>query len=125
MAYESKLYLVEKTSVKNEYGKTWAKIVAMYDLCNMGSGNFYNLFSTYESRANRDSGCIISIGGVSVHKDKYGSPLTQATVAETIAALKADLNTADPYRRIPPVLAMLEAIDESKWDGITVLHYGY
>lgn len=31
----------------------------------------------------------------------------------------------DNYRRIPILLGILQNIDESKWDNIQIVHYGY
>ena len=127
MGYESTIYLVEKhIDFKNDNGKSWAQVVAMYDLCSMGYHSEFNkLFASKDVIESRDSNCFIYIGNKEVSEDCYGSPLTEATIDETIVALETDFDPNDSYRRIPPLLGMLKAIDQSLWKNLVVLHYGH
>ena len=42
MGYESKIYIGEKSDIKDNDGMTYVQIIAMFDMCKMG--NLINVF---------------------------------------------------------------------------------
>lgn len=122
MGYESKIYIGEKSSVKDEDGMTYVQIIAMFDMCKMGS-----LINVFETKAN----CFFYAddGNTKILEDKYGDALTEATIEDFIYVLEEAIDSGEDYRRIFPLLSTLQTIHEQKRDGrwkdIVLLHYGY
>ena len=45
MGYESKIYIAEKGSLKDQNGMTYVSIIAMFDMCKIG--NLVNVFERF------------------------------------------------------------------------------
>ena len=123
MGYESKLYIAEKANWQNENGKTYARVIAMFDLC-----KFYPLSTVL--RYKQKTNCYFyTDDDKEVLEDKYGEALTETKVETVIDILEKVVNNGETYRRIFPLLSMLKTIDkqqkDGKWGEIVVLHYGY
>ena len=123
MGYESKLYIAEKANWQNENGKTYARVIAMFDLC-----KFYPLSTVL--RSEQKTNCYFyTDDDKEVLEDKYGEALTETKVETVIDILEKVVNNGETYRRIFPLLSMLKTIDkqqkDGKWGEIVVLHYGY
>lgn len=123
MGYESKLYIAEKANWQNENGKTYASIIAMFDLC-----KFYPLSTVL--RYKQKTNCYFyTDDDKEVLEDQYGEALTETKVETVIDILEKVVNNGETYRRIFPLLSMLKTIDkqqkDGKWGEIVVLHYGY
>lgn len=122
MGYESKIYIAEKGTLKDDDGRTCARIIAMFDMC-----KFYALSDilTKEPKTH----CYFYEGSEKVLKDKYGDDLTETTVETVIDILEEAVANGEDYRRIFPLLSTLKVINEQqkddKWGKIVVLHYGY
>ena len=118
MGYESKIYVVEKFGVKNNNGKQYGQVIAMYDMCKFG--DFCDIFKT-------TTDCFIYAddGDTEITKDKYDMPLMETSINVVIEYLENYVQTQDYYRRINPLLEMLKAIKQDDWKDIVVLHYGY
>ena len=142
MGYESKVLIVEKKEIETGSGEpiVYANIIAEYDLCKMGwrAGPFYKAFKNpieyklyLPGVDERGRECIVE-----TDEDCYGEHMKAASLPELADALRK-INDEDPYRRIPPLLALVEAFCENigDWNGdfdhiggsvrIEAVHFGY
>lgn len=129
MGYESRLFVVNKTdmeldaymgsdlALKVKY--RWAERLATFNMCCLGN----ECYPLWSGEATDCTFCDEG-GNEYITKDRYGKPLTENTVKDTIDVLTKAYK-AYPYRRLLPVIAYLKFIDESEWDNVVVLHYGY
>lgn len=123
MGYESKIYIVEKCSCfENDDGMTYAQVIAMFNMCNMGS-----LINVFEKKT--DCFFYADDGNTKVLEDKYGDTLKEAEIEDFIYVLEEAIDSGETYRRIFPLLSTLKTIYEQqkdgKWKNIVLLHYGY
>ena len=122
MGYESKIYIGEKSSIKDNDGMTYVQVIAMFDMCKMG--NLINVFD-------RKTDCYFYAddGNTKVLEDKYGDALTEAEIEDFIYVLEEAVDSGENYRRIFPLLSTLQTIyeqqKEGRWKNIVLLHYGY
>lgn len=122
MGYESKIYIGEKSSLKDNDGMTYVQVIAMFDMCKMG--NLINVFD-------RKTDCYFYAddGNTKVLEDKYGDALTEAEIEDFIYVLEEAVDSGENYRRIFPLLSTLQTIYEQqkdgRWKNIVLLHYGY
>ena len=124
MGYESKLYVVEKSSYdySGDKGMKYCQVIAMFDLC-----KFYPLSCTISDYPTTDCYFYADDGNTRVLEDKYGDPLREIPIEDVIDVLEEYLSNNNNYRRIFPTLAALKALNEHKnqWKELVVLHYGY
>lgn len=122
MGYESKIYIAEKGTLKDNDGMTYARIIAMFDMCKIGS-----LRNIFEDKT--DCYFYADDGNTRVLEDRYGNALTEATVEDVLYVLEEAVENGENYRRIFPLLSALKTIHEQQKDGrwgeVVVLHYGY
>lgn len=122
MGYESKIYIAEKSCLKDDDGMTYAHIIAMFDMCKMGS-----LINVFEKKT--DCYFYADDGNTRVLEDCYGDSLTEAEIEDFIYVLEEAVSSGENYRRIFPLLSTLHTINEQikdgKWRNIVLLHYGY
>lgn len=122
MGYESKIYIGEKSSIKDNDGMTYVQVIAMFDMCKMG--NLINVFD-------RKTDCYFYAddGNTKVLEDKYGDALTEADIEDFIYVLEEAVDSGENYRRIFPLLSTLQTIYKQRkdggWNDIVLLHYGY
>ena len=122
MGYESKIYIGEKSSIKDNDGMTYVQVIAMFDMCKMG--NLINIFD-------RKTDCYFYAddGNTKVLEDRYGDALTEAEIEDFIYVLEEAVDSGENYRRIFPLLSTLQTIYEQqkdgRWKNIVLLHYGY
>lgn len=119
MGYESRVYVVEKKNhsyTSNE--KKYAEVIAVFNMCKFNA--FDGLFKT-------ETDCYIYAddGNTEILKDRYGKPLTEASITDVITYLEKCQAEQEHYRRVAPLLALLKGFDITEWDNIVVLHYGY
>ena len=123
MGYESKLYIVERGSLKDDDGRTYARVLAMFDMCKMG----YHFVDVFEKKT--DLYFYGSDGNTKILEDMYGDPIREATLEDVIDYLEEAIENGDDYRRIFPLLAALKTFYEqqldNRWDKLAVLHFGY
>ncbi len=107
---------------------TW-NTIATFDLSKMGyDGAFHDLRQAADvvMREERVWPAVYTDGSDTlIWRDCYDAPLTVMALDEVIAALKTD---DDGYRRLAPIIAMLEAFeaDKDRWpEGLRVLHWGH
>lgn len=123
MGYESRIYIVRKTSIKDdELGKTWAEKIAVFNMC-----KYPRLADLMRSKPATDCYIYADDGDTPIIEDEYGDPLYEASVSDVVSVLEKDVEDGEDYRRTFPLLATLKAVEEHKeqWGEITVLHYGY
>ena len=122
MGYESRIYIAEKSSLKDNNGMTYVQVIAMFDMCKMG--NLINVFD-------RKTDCYFYAddGNTKVLEDKYGDALTEAEIEDFIYVLEEAVDSGENYRRIFPLLSTLQTIyeqqNDGRWKNIVLLHYGY
>ena len=122
MGYESKIYIAEKSGLKDDDGMTYAQVIAVFDMCKMG-----NLINAFDRKT--DCYFYADDGNTKVLEDRYGDALTEAEIEDFIYALEEAVGNGENYRRIFPLLSALQTICEQqkdgKWKNIVLLHYGY
>ena len=122
MGYESKLYIVDKSSLEDANGMKYAQVVATFDMCVCPTINVL--------QDNPETDCYFYEKNERVLEDRYGKLLTEATIEEVINLLETDVNDGENYRRLFPLLSALKTFKEQKdkgiWDDdLVILHYGY
>lgn len=124
MGYESRLYIVNKSSMFNEDKTRYAQIVATFNMCVCPT--------TYKLQDFPETDCYIygDDGNRRILEDNYGRRLTEAEIEDVIDLLEEDIRKGEKYRRLFPLLATLKVFEEQKrigvWDeNLVVLHYGY
>ena len=126
MGYESKIYIVRKTTSKgiNEAeDKFYAEKIAEFNM-----GKFSRLSNSLRDRPITNCYIYADDGDTPIVEDRYGEPLTEVTPEFVIDVLEKYLADCGDYRRVYPLLACLKAFEEHKvqWnDDLVVLHYGY
>lgn len=119
MGYESKIYVVEKSTLSLDGdGKCWGEVVAMFNAC-----KFPGLLEVFKQKTD----CYIysDDGNTPILEDDYGDELTEAPLSDVIKFLEEELQRGETYRRIKPLLALLKGFDMEQWDNLVCLHYGY
>ena len=119
MGYESRLYIVEKSSTSvfdNE--KRWGEVIAMINMCKMGK-DFVTAICNYPP-----TDCYIYNGDEKITEDCYGDPLLEIPVTDMISILEK-LAEKEDYRRLKPAIGLLKGFVLREWDNLVVLHYGY
>lgn len=119
MGYESKLYVVEKSSrVVDKDGMRYGQIIAMIDMCKLGS-DFCRVLNEYPA-----TDCYIYIDGERTVEDKYGDPLVEMPLEDVIAIFEG-LSQEQDYRRFAPAIGLLGGFNPKDWGDLVVLHCGY
>lgn len=127
MSYESRIYIVKKTTLKDDPkdgGRFFGMKIAEFNM---------RIFSFLSDKLREQpvANCYVFAddGSTKILKDKYGKPLTEATPGFVIALLEKYISDGGDYRRAFPLLAFLKSLEDHKqqWeaDEIVVLHYGY
>jgi hypothetical protein len=118
MGYESKIYVVEKSDMKNENNKRYARVITSYDMSKFD--RFGGIFKT-------ESDCYIYAddGNTEITTDMYDEPLTEASIDVVINYLEKFAIEQDYYRRVNPLLGLLKGFKLVDWNNLTVIHYGY
>ncbi len=119
MGYESKLYVVEKTTMSNENHMFYGIVVAMFDLSKTNAVSYRIVDYPYT-----DTYFFADDGNTEVIEDEYGKRLKEIPLKDMIEILR-EIYAKSGYRRYKPALALLEAFDDPQWKDIVVLHYGH
>ncbi len=125
MAYESRIYVVQKSQISSdENGMSYGIVVAMFDLSSM---NRWGAFTELLENSPKTE-LYIYRGGKKTIFDSYGDRLREMSLEDVIDALETD-QRREAYRRFRPCLAMLKAFVEDNnnlWgQDLVVLHFGY
>lgn len=118
MGYESRLYVVDKTTIfdgEMVYGQK----VAMFDLCKVEA-----VSAQLTAYPETNVYFFADDGNTKVVNDNYGQPLTEIPLKDVINIIESAMKT-DAYRRYKPCLELLKGFDESQWNNLVVLHYGH
>lgn len=133
MGYESKIFVVERCEYNDGCGAC-AFPVASFDLCKMGH-NDKEFFAAFKREidyalflpvSDKDGNSVVQ----AVNEDCYGEHMKAADLQDLIDALKIS-EQRDHYRRLPPLIAMLEALvaERDDWysetERLEAVHYGY
>lgn len=122
MGYESRLYVVEKSTLKCEVDgeeMRWGEVVAMFDLCVV-----YGWSGEMGRFKDTDAYIYGSDGNTRITRDGYGERLKEVPLGDAVKILRREAEK-DPYRRFKPCIALLEAFNEDEWRELVVLHYGH
>ncbi len=122
MGYESRIIVMNRSELTRPNGGNWvytenwvyAEKIAEMNMCCMGS-DFKKLFE-------KPIDYTIYVNDEKTDEDCYGEHIKYATIDRIVEWLE---NYNEDYRRIAPLLGLLKGFDESEWDELQVLHYGY
>lgn len=122
MGYESRLYVVAKSNFRNDTGKIYADVIAMFNMCKC-----YELSDILTRQKETDCYIYADDGNTRIVEDRYGEKLTEASIPFVISTLEKILDNGEDYRRVYPLLNALKTFEEKKdkWSDLAVLHYGY
>lgn len=119
MGYESRIYVVNLHRNRAIGNKVfWAEKIAMFNLSSM-RGNWCSLFNRpieYELYEEN--------GDDKFDTDNYGDHLKDADINSVIQWLEKECKRSD-YRRLRPALALLKEFNQSEWEELRVVHFGY
>lgn len=123
MAYESRIYVVNKFDtkgfdecVKNYYS---CETIAVFNLCRIDD----EILGMIQNNAETD--CYIwDNEGNPTHTDKYGKGMIEMSLEEALKIFIHAKNFYD-YRRYTPIVGLLSGFNLNEWSNLVVLHYGY
>lgn len=119
--YESRIYVFNRVEITKPGTDQVVDIVgdqlAVIDLA--AAGGIEHLF-----RTPIDFDVYHSDGDTVIKNDCYGTLLKSAPIQTVIDWLE-EMVKHDSYRRYPPILAFLKALDPSLWNDLVCVHYGY
>lgn len=118
MGYESKIIIIERCEFENGY--VAGIEIAQVNMCKMVySSGFHELFDTpidFDLYDNDDE---------PTRKDCYGDHCKMASVGTLAQWLREEVER-DDYRRLKPLLGLLEGFNVNQWSGeLVAVHYGY
>lgn len=120
MGYESRLYVVNKTTSRNfKDTHFYAEQIASFDLSKTGE---YEAFHRYPAT---DCYIYADDGNTEILEDKYGEKLIEIPLPDAIKILEDLADQYPGYRRWSPCIALLKGFDLTQWNNLVVLHYGY
>lgn len=119
MGYEHRIYIIDKPiRLPDETGKKFSEVIAMFNFCS---------YPKFQEVFKRKTDCYIydDWGGERIFEDLYGEEPTEAPLSDVIDFLENEIMKGADYRRIAPLLGLLKSLDESRWNNLVCLHYGY
>ena len=126
MGYESRFYIVEKSSlpIDEGIGMRYAEVIAVYNMCKVPQ------ISDVVRRYPKTDVYIYDGENERIIDDRYGRPLTEIPIPNLITIIEDVMETErgmgqNIYRRYLPFLNMLKSFDVNEWSDLVVLHYGY
>ena len=124
MGYESRIYIVEKYSLRDSnHGKRYARDIVTFDLSKVS-----HLSRKLREMPATDCYFYADDGNTHVLEDKYGAALTECSPEELLEMVKHEIEVeGDHYSVYFALLATLESIVEHRdhWGDVACLHYGY
>ena len=123
MGYESKLFIVRKTSLYDRKSdKVWAEVIASFDMC-----KYPPLADLMRRKPVTDCYIYADDGDTRIDEDRYGDELRESSITDVIKVLEEDIKCGNEYRRIFPLLEALKVFnaENEQWGDLAVLHYGY
>lgn len=119
MGYESRLYVVKKTTLPGENNLRFAQKIAVFDLCKVPA-----VSDKMRAYKNTDAFIYADDGNTEITEDRYGDVLKEVPLADAIKILEYAA-AKDDYWRYRPCIALLKSMQEYGQGDIVVLHYGY
>ena len=123
MGYESRIYIVEKTTALNgDNGKCFALDIARFDL-----GKVRYISNYLREKPVTDCYIYADDGNTRILEDKYGSPLTECKPEDLITLINRAIENGNLNRLYYPLLVFLESIvkNPNYYPNVVCLHYGY
>lgn len=122
MGYESRLYIVDKSSMKDSsINMVFGEVVAMFNLSKVNS-----VASEFLHYSDTDTYIYADDGSTRILEDDYGEKLKEIPIDDVIKIIeKAAKEDHWNYRRWKPVLGLLKGFKKEEWNNLVVLHYGY
>lgn len=122
MGYESRLYIVNKSSIKDpSINMVFGEIIAMFNLSKVNS-----IASKFSRYPDTDTYIYADDGNTRILVDAYDERLKEIPVDDAIKIIeKAAEEDHWSYRRWKPVLGLLKGFNKKEWSDLAVLHYGY
>lgn len=122
MGYESRLYVAEKTDIRNK-GRRYARLLCRFDL-----GKCYPLSDILRDKPETNCYVYADDGNTQIIEDCYGRALTE-TDLKTVINILEKIVVDNTYKYTYPLLETLRVFEKQKqqglWQDIVVLHYGY
>ena len=118
MGYESRLYIVEVWDVPT-MGKPYGEVIASINMCKMPS-DFSKLFINPI-----EYNCYLNSDEEYTKTDRYGDPIKDTDISTVINWLNNYIIKGKHYRRILPLYGLLSGFDETEWDNLRIVHFGY
>lgn len=115
MGYESRLYIVNVND--NDCGHAECIAAVNMSCMEIGFRNLFKLPVSFEMWA------MDSHDDEQISHDRYGENVTAAEISDVITYLKKSMHSQ--YRRLRPLLGLLEGFDQCQWNHLLVVHYGY
>lgn len=121
MGYESRLYVVEKSSCVCEEDMRYGEVIAMFNLCKVPT-----VARVMHNYPPTDTFIYDSSGNDKILEDCYGESLKEIPLGDAVEIIETAMQEED-YRRFLPCYVMLKSLQLNKnhWREIVVLHYGY
>ena len=120
MSYESRIFVVNRIKHNFVTGSyVWGEKIADVAMCRMCDG-FPDLFTE-----EIDYELYIDNSDESTNTDKYGDVMTYTDLKTVIDYLEEQIANGDNYRRLTVLLGLLKGFDETQWNELQVVHYGY
>lgn len=121
MRYEHRIYVVQKTRIKDVYtgGMTLGDKWVMFNT--EETPELIEKISAYKPT---NTYFYSDDGYTKVTEDCYGNPLIEIPLDDMIEILR-DLFRDNIYSRYKPVLSYLETLQACNWANIVVLYYGH
>lgn len=122
MGYESKFYIVNKTTQKGLDGKRyWAEVIASFNLSKV-----YAVSDPIRDKyPATDAYIYADDGNTEITEDRYGEPLIEIPIDDMIQLMEKVITSEDYYRKYNPFLQLLKGFNKPDWRDLVVLHYGY
>lgn len=115
MGYESRLYVISKSSNILEDNMRWCEVIASFDLCKVD----------IDFRKYPDTDSFFYECNEKIVEDCYGDHLKELTLQEAITEIENAMARGH-YRRWNPVIGLLKGFNEDEWgNDLRVLHYGH
>ena len=120
MGYESRVFIVNRSEIERKNGiYVYAEKIADIKMSSMYNG-FTDLFNKKV-----DYELYIDDKDNPTQTDKYGDVMTYTDCKTVIGYLEKLIADGENYRRLTLLLGLLKGIDETQWNNIQIVHYGY
>lgn len=120
--YESRLIIGRKIKHARKSARVFFQELCRYELCSMGNQeiNYKNFFELFDQEV--DFEMFVEDENQATKTDRYGDICKYTTQDHLLPWLNL-FTYYDGYWRIPPLIALLEALKEEK--DLIIIHYGH